>query len=829
MRIIRQFRRDESPLKVPEMMGTGVTVNTQGGGVWAWMELPPHSTDELNTSKLIAMTQNGASDLRLLIPAGHEFHFKIQWGTHSGDDYREQELRDGMTQGARDYVEIGARAIDLNLFPKRQVLLGVRFDDAAPGRAAGMLGKAKSVAGTVDTTKDGVVALELVMRRVRSWQARMATSVFKARPAVVRQLAWSLRRDIRRTVGALPPGSLAGPGQMAQLTATSIVPRADHIQCETDTGVVFLRLLTTAENGFPADELELPGGEWLRNLNITSLPDDENHSDGAPVEVSIRGVNIPQADAIKRLKEALALAKEQDREARKGMAEEAPDSIAESAAVIKQRITELQKGQVGMIEDATTWVVEAASLELLEQRSQAVIDFYGGLGITVWAPPGIQDLLWKELIIGDGRRVKEFTQFRPWGTLVGAWFHGGSMVGHDRGPFLASIMGSTPGPFRNRITDAQREGKGITTVFAGATGFGKSTGVMLTLLAEAVMTRSWVGLTDFKGDLGGVCEVAEWFGVPVTRMSTADAASGSLCPFRYVPDPMEAASYVVDNLSMMLGGRDGVESTLRKAANRVAKYVGRTMSTAAVIQELVDSGDPFAKSLGDDLHDLAQDPLARPVAGFPVKDQKSHTGPGLVYMKFDSLRWPDPAQPQIGWKPGQRLSMMLVQAGIAYLMYMGSRVKGLPKLLGLTELHYLTRYSFGTQFIGATALTGRALDLNLLLDSQATARLLAVPDLVDNVTQVHCFGVNTDAEADAQAVMLGLEPEQSIRDGQQSLPQGRCLTLDRWKNIATTHFTYLTDEIEAALTTTPDRFEAVTGVDGDVAPIDELELEEVAS
>jgi hypothetical protein len=70
-------------------------------------------------------------------------------------------------------------------------------------------------------------------------------------------------------------------------------------------------------------------------------------------------------------------------------------------------------------------------------------------------------------------------------------------------------------------------------------------------------------------------------------------------------------------------------------------------------------------------------------------------------------------------------------------------------------------------------------------------------------------------------MLLGLEPEQSIRDGQKAMPQGRCVTKDRFGNLATTHFAYLTDEIEQALSTTPERFDA--------ANLPPIEREEAAS
>jgi len=345
-------------------------------------------------------------------------------------------------------------------------------------------------------------------------------------------------------------------------------------------------------------------------------------------------------------------------------------------------------------------------------------------------------------------------------------------------------------------------------VFLGKSGAGKSTGVMLSLVAEAVL-GGWAMLLDLKGDLGGCATVCEMFDIPVTRVSTDEVSSGALDPFRYIQDAHKAASYAVDNLSMMLAVREGddAEHHIRLAANTVAGgLVRRRMSTNAVIVALAASDNPVAHEVGGRLMQLARDPLARPVAGFPDAAAKPlPTTPGLVYFQFGDLRYPGKDAPPSTWKPGQRLSMMLVQASFNYATYMASTVKGIPKCLALPELHLISGYDFGRDLIGHVARTGRALDVNLLLDTQACAELLGIAGLVDQVSQVHAFKVKTDDEADAQAVMLGLEPEQSIRNRQQSWDKGQCLTRDRAGRIGPIQFDYLHPDIKAALQTKPER------------------------
>src|SRR6478609_8407455 len=390
LNIVKQFARDTDELQLPDAIGTGVTSGR--GGQWGWVELPGRSTDELGTTDLIQLTATGANDLRHLIPAGTEFHFLIQWGLHSGDAYRADELRSDMTDGQANYVELGPRRIEDNRFPQRQVLLGVDLSSDSSGR--GVVGGIHKLTGTGTPAADATEELADRIDRIRSWHDRMAASSFDATPAFAEQIAWSISRSLHRCVSWLPTGDLISAGQMLRLRSADVRPGGmTHIEVHTPTGIKYLKLLIPSEKGFPATEMELPGGEWLKELSIADLVHEDRGSTG-PVEVSIRGRNIPQQEAVKRLRDALAMVKDQRRSAAKGIAGDPASEVNEAGEILQARLDEVLKGQVGMIEDQVTWIVEGDSIKEVNARAQRVIDHYAGKGITIWCPPAIQDLLW---------------------------------------------------------------------------------------------------------------------------------------------------------------------------------------------------------------------------------------------------------------------------------------------------------------------------------------------------------------------------------------------------------------------------------------------------
>lgn len=812
-----RLRRDESPLGTPGAIAEGITASPEA--VWAWVVIPDRSTDELNTSTIEALTLDGASALRRLLPADTEFHIKVQWGRWSGADYAAQERarivarRGELTAGQEAYIKLAADRIDANAFPRRQVLLGIRLSAGSGGQLPeAMRTSARRVGGEGARVEDSRVALHAAADAAHAWHDRMAGSALQGRPATVRELAWALRRDLRRTVTWLPDGPLASRGQVARLrNGCRVDPEVDHVVIRTDAGPSYLRFLTCSQVGFPSSDMELPGGEWLKDLIIGG---EYERGPARPIEVSVRGRSLSQPEAAKLLRDAQALTKEQEREAAHGVAEDAPEEVIEARAVLGTRLKEVRQSTVGMVLDCPVWVVEGADLAELDRRTSAVVDSYGGRGIDLWTPEDVQDLLYKESVLGDRLRFRDVEQLRPMTTLVGSWFHGGSVVGSETGPMVGGVIGSTPRPYRNRLTDAQLENEPVTSVFVGRSRAGKSTAVELSILGELVLDGAWAAITDYKGDLAGIVPAARMFGVPVFETSTSAAASGSMCPFRYVSDPAEAASMVVDNLLLMLRPSASVgaaEHYLRVAAEQVAaRPEALHRSTYDVVQLLRSSQAAEAHSLGEELATLSTDPLALPVAGRPDLEAPTlPTGAGLVYMRFDTLRMPAPGSAQATWKAGERLSVMLLQSGFAYLTYMAGRVKGIPKLVGLTELHLLTPHAFGRQLIGFLARMGAALDVDVLLDTQAVAELLDVPGLLDQVSSVHAFRVSEDDEADAQARLLQLEPEDTIRARQKGWRPGQCLVRDRWGRVGPVQFDYLCAELAEVLSTTPKRNEPV--------------------
>ena len=805
MKLFRSARRDGGPLRTPSVIAPGIT--SSPSGVWAWCVLPMQSTDAISTDDLLNQTLIGAADLRQVLPRDIEWHIKVQWSRYSGADHYAREATRwsrGLPEGVDQYLRVQAQRLDQLHLPRRQVLLGIRLDDPQGASAARAKLLASGVGGSDDEKRLGE-HVELAAK----WHARMAATSFAARRASVNEIAWSLRRDLHRTVGWLPSGPLAGPGETARLRSGEAIVKPDHVQILTDDGVRYVRCLTSTVTGFPSQSMTLPGGEWLRDL---LLDDDDPDAASYPIELSIRGMSLSPARAQRRISTALKLLKEQNREAAQGVAEEPPEAIVEARESLMERQAEISDGSVSMLEDNPVWIVEADTPEELDARTQQLVDVYATRRIELWPAEHLQGELWRSSVLGDRQRVPDFAQFRPMTTLVGSWFHGGSKVGGPDGPLLGYTTGSTPTPYRERFTDAALAGLPVTSAFLGQSGSGKSTGLMLATLAEA-RYGSWCFLLDMKGDLGGIVTAAQMFDIPTMTMSADAVGAGSGCPFRYMPvdanEGMTAQQAVIDLLLMALraGIAHTAEPLVRRAVMQVADFPDPAeRSTFRVIEMLAASHDPQTQALGTELQDLARDPLFLPIAGEPSPDlQGLPTGAGLVYMSFPASQLPERGSLRDDWSPSARLSMTLLRAIFRYSTYMSTRVRGLPKVVALPELHKITGYEIGRSMVKEVALMGRALDTSQILDTQACVELEQIEGLTGQLSNVLAFQVSHDEEAAAQARMLGRNVDGEFLAGQKRLTKGECIARDRRGQYAAVYFDRLAAEIADALNTTPER------------------------
>lgn len=815
MRRVRQtrqtFERSNLPLATPRVIADGVEVTDDA--VWSWSEVPAASTYLLEDEDLARATWETAAALGSLLPAGAEFHLKVLWSRHTAEEYVSSwdRVASVMAPGAEDYIGLGGRRItsnaDAGQFRRRIVLLGVKW--TAEGPDASTFTRASRAARRglrtqTATYRDAHQRLDAVRPQVDRWFDQLARSPLNGRRAPAGLIAWAFAREMRRTGVEVPDdGALSGPA-LVDLMHGEVDPTdsSTHVVVtDRKTGTRRLvSILVPAVNGFPPAELEIPGGEWLEIL--TELPG---------VEASVRGTNLGQAGSIALIDQGRKTTRSQAREASTHGAQ-VPLDVVDADDTLTLRRQEVQRRLDVLTTNHARWIVDAADAEELADAVARVQERYTGV-VRLEQVPDVQDLLWRELLPGDRVRVAEFAQHQPMRTLAGSWFHGGSGVGDQTGPYIGANLGSTPGPVQAHIVSRNEADRSrpTTMTFTGRSGSGKSTAVMLATLG-ALAEGAWSLLVDPKGDLVGLIEVAdELLGVPVQIIDVLDEdASGAMDPMRISPTADLARSLTLDALLGALSADDRRrgETILEYAVDTVLRWPRAAWSAPAVINELrttpPDHRDTeIARELGDTLALRAKQAHLRAVLG-PLAPgaQPLLTGRGLVYLGLAGLDLPRHNPDPDKWTVPERCSMTTFRVALHFALQQSRNVRQLKKLVALTELHLITGYPEGKAFVEWLARTGRALQTWLLLDTQAAVDLAELTGLIEQIVMSFAFQASGRAEQDAQAVLLHRpEPGPRLRQMQASLGTGDCIMLDRDGRIAPIHWDLMAVWIQDALST----------------------------
>lgn len=804
----QQWQREQSATAFPRFIEDGVEVTDES--VWAWVQIPDGSTQLLEDDELANETVSTAQALRSLLPVGMEYHIKIVWAPMSSERYRAQWdiLETVRAPGLSDYIDLGCHRIDENArvgyFRRRIVLLGLRWSSATADSAATATTKAaaRQLRSETLSYRQAQQRANAVRADVAGWISRMGTSPLRAQPAPAGLIAWAYAREMRRGQALqVPEGSEFSGARLTGLMAGEVHPPGGaepYVTCiDAHTGQRrYVSVLVPAVNGFPVEELEIPGGEWLEALC---------ELDG--VEASVRGVNVGRQGTLDKISAAERVVGSQLREAGEQGATPPPEmqTAQDTLAERRQEITR-------RVDVETTnhcrWIVTAESPQALAEQVKTVQQHYAGI-VDLHVPPYVQDLLWQEILPGDRVRVPEFGQDQPLRTLVGSWFHGGSRIGDSIGPYLGENLGSTPGPVQMHFTSraAEHVGQPLTVTFTGKSGEAKSTSAVLCLLS-VLANGAWGLLVDTKGDLVGVCEVAEQvLGIPVQRVDIMSPdAAGMMDPLRFAAGTEDARGLMLDALLAALSSEDRRrgETVLERAVDAVLARPRQEWSATAVLDALeADPSSEIARELGETLRRRAKLAQLRPVLGqLTAGGQALLHGRGLIYLGLSGLDFPRHTPDPDQWSVAQRASMATFRTSLAYALHQSRHQPEIPKWVCLTELHLLTAYPEGKAFVEWLARAGRALKLGLFLDSQSATDLAGIPGLVEQILCSFAFRADGRAEQDAQAALLHRpEPGPQLRAAQAGLGTGQCVVRDRDNQLGVMAFDRLTRWIAETLST----------------------------
>lgn len=759
---------------------------------------------------------------------GVDCHLKIIWGQVSGEEYA-ADMQTVYTAGDWPrWVAENAAFIEGNAIPERYVLLGVTLDAArATAGASGARDAVDDVMGLRTGGKLSSNELARLQGQMQKISRQLSGSELGSRVASPDVIAWMLAREQRTGVLPLPGESVRTGASLAHLTMGRVLPYTDHLRFFDGRGALtcYGRVLVFSQ--FPQVYDSNDEKPWLLSLSSISRMGETEDDLGAEVPViadaSVRFRVLSPQTAAKTLDSSRKLAREQRREASKGAAEEPSAEWEDAENNLREMGKIVRRDGVALVQHYARLMVTGSSYDELEQNTAAVVNHYADSGIVVSIGEDEQKDLWLEALPGDQVRAADLSHLQTQEMFFSSWFWGGSHVGARSGePVIACTTGATQNLVRFDAIGGGKRGESSTTALLGRSGLGKTTLLMLSEL-NAAFQGAWVVHLDYKGEAAGVSHAARSYGLnsEVTRVGREH--SGAFDLFRVFPAD-EAITQVSSQLSLMAprGFAQIVETATMAGATAVAKEANAWTqpSTWAVIQWLMNHDREDYKELGNALETMTQTPIGSIVAGKPSGARVLREEPGLWVLQLPNLVLPSSraGSDASTWDVQMRLGLAAMRAVMAYSMHISSSasLRAMPKLISVPEVHRMLRVADGADFLDQVARLGRAYFTNLILDSQDVEGVASVEGVVEQISSVFGFQLQTKRQQDALAELLQMPADENTRnliydigveidaDGESQRRKGHPIYRDHKGQAATIQVYYATDELARLLSTNPD-------------------------
>lgn len=810
-----------APMPIHELITDGLLFTQTAAEAWFTV-----GVQNLDTASETAWDASLDSVKRaVLLAAGErECMLRVMWSEYSGAEYVESVkdlyAAEGWGRGLEWAQAYGAKIDALNL-PRRTVMLGIKLADRTSATKRLM----RRAEGATGFTPDPVPAAEIAdnMAMARKMQKVLGASPLAVELASAEQIAWMLTRESGRAKAKIPTRGTVQGAALGHLLSSKMVPYPDHVQLLDEHGDTVLWKAILPVVSVP-EELTAPGNaDWLeilsRIVKVQEVP-SEYGIDFVQVpvraDVSVRFHAMTRQSARKTVNSARKLAKEQRRSAAKQSAEEPPEEILEAEAANAQLLTEINKGGTFLVEQSTRVIVTGTSREDLEDNVEAVIAALADEDIILARGEDEQRDLWLENVPGDVRRVTDLNHVQTDNAFFGSFFWAGSQCGDEEGGMSGFVHGTTVDLFRSSVLSAGERGDTTSVLFAGRSGRGKTTAMMLEILSNMMERPSWCAMFDWKGDTGGAALVAQRFGIPASVVELGSAHSGAADLFRSLP--LEDAPDAVQSMLMLQAKEPQLAAIAPSASLRYALEEAENAavpSTWGVIQRMAKAEDPRVQQFAAYLGDLAKTPIGRIVMGPPTGEVGFTADPGLRIVQAAGLSIPAAEIPLTEWDGKQRLSVALIQGitGVALRMSSAKDLRSMRKAVAVPEVHILLRATGGANFLDQVARMGRAYNTSLLYDTQDCTSILSMPGLVEQLHGVRLFQFVSTAQQDAGAELLGLGPSPELQarilalgldeTDSRKTAKGRALVRDSAGQVAEVQFTFPSDEVQALLSTDP--------------------------
>ena len=526
-----------------------------------------------------------------------------------------------------------------------------------------------------------------------------------------------------------------------------------------------------------------------------------------PVDISINVEIVENKSALSFVRNKKKEMKDLDNNAWQGN-EDADNTVTDGLRAAEELEDELIATKDALYKASYVLRVSAPDLETLNDRVDALMEFYADSNIKLVRPFGDMLGLSGEFIPGSKRYINDYIQYVTADFFAGLGFGASRILGEEYGEYIGVDTATGRHVYIQPALAAQGVSGSVTNalskIITGDLGTGKSMGTNQ-LAALTARFGGRVLILDPKSERGGWKEDLKPLGkeISIIELAEDEDGAGMLDPFVIMRNISDAKKLAMDILTYLTGVSisDGDRfPELFEAVDRVGKMEKRGLKL--VIGELHKAGNLVAEKLARHIEGFAGYSFAQLLFSDGSVAQSIRCDGDINIIQVQNLILPDRDTAPEDYTSTERLSIAAMMAISTFALDFIRSDRGVFKEVVVDEAWSLLGVAQGKALVWKLVRAGRAMNAAVDIVTQNTDDV--DEKMKNNLGLKFAFRSTDTTEVKKILAFFGLDAEDEANQKQiKNLENGECLFQDLYGRIGIVYMDVIFEWLFRAFDTRP--------------------------
>lgn len=568
----------------------------------------------------------------------------------------------------------------------------------------------------------------------------------------------------------LPEETLIKKYDLLKLTRCLNEEHQRYIKSVRGNGTVYAAYLTIdtiiGEVAFPSSELCYYAQESL----------------DFPVDMSINVEIVENKSALAFVRNKKKEMKDLDRNAWQG-GEETDGTVEDGMSAATELEDELTVTKDALYKASYVLRVSAPDRQTLEERVDALVEFYADQNIRLVRPFGDMLGLSGEFVPSSRRYINDYIQYVTADFFAGIGFGASRILGEEYGEYIAVDVATGRHVYIQPALAAQGVAGSVTNALSKAILGDLGTGKSMTVKQLVALSAEYGGRVlyiDPKSECGSLKGLEKRLRkkVSIVELAADETGRGMLDPFVIMADVEDAKRLALDVLTYLTGIKldDGDRfPELCGAVDRVGEMEKRGLSL--VIDELRKAGSETAERIARHIEGFSRYSFAQLLfSDGNVEKSISCTG-DINIIQIQNLILPQKDTLPENYTGTERLSIAAMMAISTFALDFIHSDRSVFKEVVLDEAWSLLGVAQGKELVKRLIREGRSMNAAVDIVTQNADDI--DDDMKSNIGMKFAFRSTDEKEIRRILEFFGLDPEdEGNRKAVSSLSNGECLFQD---------------------------------------------------